>query len=382
MKRVLLLAAVFGACVLARAQVLSELSMPPNGDNQRAQVTQWIGPVKVAIEYHSPNVHGGGGADRTGHIWGELVRYGFFDEGFGPSRATPWRVGANESTLITLSHDVKVDGRDLKAGTYALFLDVEKEGPWTWIFSTNPGWGSYQYDPKYDALRVQSLAQTAPYTEFMTFNFEERRPDSATAVLQWETKRVAFKIQVPNVNELYVAEMRRDLMGWPGFNPQNWQNAAQFCATHKINLEEALVWANRAIDEPFRGAALGQRDFSTLRTKANVLEAMNRNAEADAIMEQAIKLPATNAFEINSYGRSLLAAGKKEKAMQMFQYNRERFPEDQFVPFVGLARGYTAMGDKAKAIESWETALKHVPENLKANIPVIQKALEKLRSGS
>ena len=69
----------------ASAQILSELSLPPNGNNERAEVTQWIGLVKVTIDYHSPNVHGGTGADRTGHIWGELVKYGFFDEGLGPS---------------------------------------------------------------------------------------------------------------------------------------------------------------------------------------------------------------------------------------------------------------------------------------------------------
>src|ERR1700724_3101592 len=94
---------------LSSAQVLSELSLPPNGNNERAEVSQWIGLVKVTIDYHSPNVHGGTGADRTGHIWGELVKYGFFDEGLGPSRATPWRAGANETTTITVSHDVKVE---------------------------------------------------------------------------------------------------------------------------------------------------------------------------------------------------------------------------------------------------------------------------------
>jgi hypothetical protein len=117
-------------------------------------VSQWIGPVKISISYHSPRVHFKG-AERTGHIWGELVLYGFFDDGFGPSKAMPWRAGANENTAITFSHDVKVEGKDLKAGTYALFLDVEKAGPWNWIFSNNStGWGSYQYDPKNDALRV------------------------------------------------------------------------------------------------------------------------------------------------------------------------------------------------------------------------------------
>src|SRR5437660_8812277 len=107
------------ACVpfrAAQAQVHSELAIPPNGDNERAEISQWIGLVKVTIDYHSPNVHGGGGADRTGHIWGELVSYGFTDQGFGPSHSAPWRVGANETTTLTVSLDVKIEGTDLKAG--------------------------------------------------------------------------------------------------------------------------------------------------------------------------------------------------------------------------------------------------------------------------
>src|SRR5262245_58876152 len=111
-----------GLGTIAVAQELSELALPPDGLNQKAEVSQWIGLVKVTITYHSPNVHGGGGADRTGHIWGELLKYGLFDEGFGPSRATPWRAGANESTTITFSHDVVVGGKPVRAGTYALFL--------------------------------------------------------------------------------------------------------------------------------------------------------------------------------------------------------------------------------------------------------------------
>ena len=82
--------------------------MPPNGDNSHAAVSQWIGPIKITIDYHSPNVHGGGGADRTGHIWGELIQYGFFDDGFGPAKAMPWRAGANENTTISFSRSQKI----------------------------------------------------------------------------------------------------------------------------------------------------------------------------------------------------------------------------------------------------------------------------------
>jgi tetratricopeptide (TPR) repeat protein len=368
--------------IAAFGQELSELSLPPggNGRSQRAEVSQWIGLVKITIAYHSPSVHGRGGADRNGHIWGELIPYGFFDEGFGPSKATPWRAGANESTTITFSHDVKVEGKDIKAGTYALFLELEKSGPWSWIFSTQAtGWGSYQYDPKNDALRVPVTPQSASYTEFLTYGFDDRRPASALAFLQWESKRVPFKIEVPNVNELYVAQMRKELLGWPGFNFQNWQTAAQFCADNKINLEEALVWADKAINEPFRGAAVGREDFSTLETKAAVLRAMGRDKEAEAVMERAFRLPGTPVLVIHIYASRLLAAGEKEKALEVFKFNQQQHPDEKFWTYLGLARAYTALGDKQNAIANWELALPNVPDSQKPNLPAFEKALKALK---
>lgn len=361
-------------------QVQSEISLPPNGNNQRAEVSQWIGLVKITIAYHSPNIHGGRGVDRTGHLWGEFIPYGFFDEGFGPSRSTPWRAGANESTTVTFSHDVKVEGKDLKAGTYALFLELVKDAPWVWIFSTHStGWGSYQYDPKNDALRVSVNPQAAAYTEFLTYGFDERRPDSAIAFLRWENKRIPFKIEVPYVNALYVAEMRKELQSWPGFNFQSWQNAAQFCADNKINLEEALVWAEKAINEPFKGAARGREDFSTLQTKAAVQQAMGRDADADATMDKAIRIVGTPALAIHQYGIRLLAAGRKDRAIEVFKFNYQQHPEEKFVTHVGLARGYTAAGDKENAIKNWEIALQNIPDNQKANLTLYQEALRKLK---
>ncbi len=370
---------LFGTVRFACGQEASELSLPPNGANERAEVSQWIGPVKVSIAYHSPNVHGGTGADRTGHIWGELVKYGFFDEGLGPSRATPWRAGANETTTITFSHDVKVEGKELKAGTYGLFLELEKDKPWVWIFSNNStGWGSFQYDPKDDVLRVSTNPQAVPYTEFLTYGFDERRPDSAVAFLQWENKRIPFKIEVPNVNELYVAEMRNELKSWPGFKYQSWQTAAQFCASHKINLDEALIWADKALTEPFKGPSRGHVDSSTLATKASVLQAMGRDSEADAIIDQALALPETDVVRIFIYAASL-PPGRAARALEISKANQQHHPEEQFWTYLGLAQAYTAVGDKGNAIKNWEIALLNVPPNARGSVPTYEKALKELR---
>jgi hypothetical protein len=360
----------------ALAGLAQGLTLPPNGDNQKSSVTQWIGPVSVTITYNSPNVHAPNGTDRKGHIWGELVHYGFIDQGFGSSKAAPWRAGSNENTTISFSNDVKINGKDIKAGTYGLFLAVQKEGPWTWIFSNNStSWGSYFYNDKEDALRVETTPEEAPYTEFLTYNFDNRDPNTTTAFLQWENKRVPFKIDVPNVNELYVATMRNQLRNSTGFDPRNYSQAAAFCARNKINLDEALVWADAGMN-PQLG---GQEDFNSLSVKAQVLNAMNKTAEAETVMDKAINHPSASVQAIHQYGRTLLAEKKNEKALQIFKLNRERHPEDKFTTYVGLARGFTAVGDTKNAIKNWEIAIKNIPENQKANVGLYEAELKKLK---
>jgi len=356
-----------------------QLTLPPSGDNQHASVSQGMGLVNVTIDYNSPNVHAPDGTDRVGHIWGELVPYGFADLGPGYSRKAPWRAGANENTTITFSHAVKVGGQSIAAGTYGLFLDVQKEGPWNWIFSKNSsGWGSYHYDAKDDVIRVPTTPVDAPYTEWLTYGFEDRQPASTTAYLQWENKHIPMKIEVPDANEIYYTQMSNELCGRAGFDYNSLATAAQFCAQNKIHLDQALVWADAAISDVFAG----REDFTTFQAKAAVLRAMNRQADAEAVMNKAINHPTASIQAIHQYGRSLLAEGQSQKAFEVFKLNRERHPDDKFTTFVGLARGYTALGDKKNAIKNWETAIKNLPENQVSNKAIYEAELKKLKGGA
>ncbi len=364
---------VFAMLAFASFGFAQSWASPPRGNNQKAKVTQNIGPVEISIAYSSPHV-----GDRTGHIWGELVPYGFQDQG-GGFNPMPWRAGANENTVIKFSHDIKVEGKDLKAGTYALFLVPAKEGPWTWIFSNNStSWGSFFYDQKEDALRVEVTPIDAPFTDYLLYGFDDRTPNYATAYLQWEKKRIPLKVEVPNANEIYLSMIRNQLRSPVGFDYRNYSQAANFCAQNKINLEEALKWADRAIN-PLMG---GKEEMTTFQAKAAVLRASGKDEDADALMNKAIKLPSTSVAEIHQYGRGLLNAGKKEKAMEIFKYNAQKnLATDKFTPNVGLARGYTAMGDTKNAIKYWEEAIKNIPENQKGFIKTYQGELDKLKAG-
>ena len=63
----------------------------------------------------------------------------------------------------------------------------------------------------------------------------------------------------------------------------------------------------------------------------------------------------------------------------VFKFNAAQHPDEKFYSRVGLARGYTAMGDKTNAIKNWELALQNVPEEQKPNLPIYQKALDDLK---
>ncbi|MFN7118838.1 MAG: DUF2911 domain-containing protein, partial [Saprospiraceae bacterium] len=178
MKKITLLTALLVSAFTSFAQ----LTTPPSGDNQKSVTTQYIGALAhVTITYNSPDVTAPNGESRTGKIWGQLVPYGLTDQGFGTSKAAPWRAGSNEGTTIEFSHDVTVQGKALPAGKYGFFVIVEKEGPWTLIFSKNASaWGSYFYNDKEDALRVQATPEKTEYHEWLTYEFIDRQAESTT----------------------------------------------------------------------------------------------------------------------------------------------------------------------------------------------------------
>ncbi len=168
--------------------------------------------------------------------------------------------------------------------------------------------------------------------------------------------------------------MRTDLHGFAGFNWQNWQQAAAFCAQNKINLPEGLKWAERALSDPTWSG--GQENFTTLAT-LSLLQGMNgRTEEAAKTFDKALNHPGAQPVQIHMAARQLMAAGNKDQAMRVFQFNAKRFP-NQWPVHVGLMRGYAAMGDKKKALEEAKLALAQAPdEGNRKNLQGLVKQLE------
>jgi hypothetical protein len=126
-------------------------------ESPRETATGAAGSADIKIEYGAPSVRGR-------KIWGDLVPYGQI-----------WRTGANPVTEITLSKDIKVQGRVLHAGKYSIFT-IPGQDEWKVIFNSETGqWGikddgSANDDPSKDVLTVTAKAEKSKeFHEKMTF---------------------------------------------------------------------------------------------------------------------------------------------------------------------------------------------------------------------
>ena len=326
------------------------LTVLPSGGNKKAMVGEQIGLTKVVINYDRPGVKG-----REGKIWGQLVPVGYTDQGFGTSKAAPWRAGANENTTFEFSNDVKIEGKSLPAGTYGFFIAYDPN-ECTLIFSKNStSWGSFFYREDEDALRVKVKPATLQNTvEWMKYEFSDESENSAIVSLQWEKLSIPFKIEVDYVKD-QLASFRRQLRNSEGFIWESWNQAAQWCLQRNVNLDEALLWADSATSVSFGG----DKSFQAASTKAQILAKLGRNDEADAVLKKA--LPNASMFELHGYGRSLIAQKKTKEALDIFKMNFDKNP-NQFTTLVGLVRGYSANGDYKNALKYANQALPLAPD--------------------
>jgi tetratricopeptide (TPR) repeat protein len=367
MKKQLLLASGF---FLILVQLNGQgLRLPNSGVNQPSLIGRTVGVTNIEIRWNSPGVKG-----REGKIWGtEIAPYGFEILGFGSDKPSPWRAGADESTNIKFSTDVKINGQFLKAGTYGFFIALYPDSS-VLIFNKNTeGWGAYFYNSELDVLRVKTIQQKdqKESVERLSYSFSKQVSNSVEIALEWERWRIPFTVDVDLANTT-LASIRTQLSGALGFDPPSLQAAANWCLVNNVNYEEGLQWINRASDPSLGGV----QSFRTLSIKTGLLEKLNRKEEADKIMSVAIENG--TAIELHQYGRSLLAQKKNAEAMKVFEKNFTKY-KGAWPTNVGMMRGYSAMGNYKKALEHAKLALPQAPDDI--NKKSLEAAIKTLSEG-
>lgn len=355
---------LFTLIVISASAQIGPLTSEPDGGNKKASVSEQVGVVKIAINYSRPGVKG-----REGKIYGtNVAHYGFVDQGHGTSYSAPWRAGANENTTISFSHPVKVEGKDLPAGTYGFFIALGEQES-TLIFNKiNTSWGSFYYDPAEDALRVNVKNQSLDKSvEWLKYEFNEQTPNSVVISMSWEKRMIPFTVTIER-EALQIAAFRNDFRTTRPY--YDYIQAAQWCLQNNVELEQALAWIDRGTY--FR--IMGEKNFRTLSTRANVLRALGRNDEAKKTMDEA--LPMGTITDVHFYGRQLVNQKQIDEAFKVFKMNYDKSPKE-YTTNIGMARAYSAKGEYKKALTYLKVALPVTPdEGAKRNVESLIQRLE------
>ena len=322
-----------------------ELNLPRQ--SQRAVVTPALGITDITVNYHRPLANGR-------KVWGGLVPYG-----------QVWRAGANENTTIQFTDDVTIEGKPLAAGTYGLHM-IPNENEFTVIFSKmSTAWGSFSYKQDEDALRVSVKPSPRRGNNALRYDFDQLKPDSAVLTMTWDKVAVPINISV-DVNKTTAASLQKQLRGLSQYDWQAWNDAATWYLTAKYDYDQGLKDADPSIQNEER--------FENLDTKANLLTAMGKTTEANAVRQQA--LGKANAQQLYAYGRQLLKVDHKpQEAYAVFHELVKRYP-DAWVSHLAQARLDTGDGKYDQAVAQIKQSFNGAPDNIKPQLEALQKQLE------
>ena len=108
-----------------------------------------------------------------------------------------WRAGANEATTFETNTDLVVNGKELKAGKYALYA-IPGQATWTIVLNSDWNrWGALAPDAQKDVLRTDvPVNNAAEKKENFEISFENA--DAAGAVnldLHWDKSLVRIPLR-------------------------------------------------------------------------------------------------------------------------------------------------------------------------------------------
>ncbi len=148
--------------------------------SQRGTVSQYVALTTITVSYGRPVARGRA-------LFGQLVPWD-----------SVWHPGADSATRVVFDHDVKVEGHELKAGEYSLWLVPREHRPWTVIFSR----AAHVFHKPYpgeadDVLRVDVTPEPASDVETLEIEFPLVLRDEAVMRIHWGTIGVPIRIKAP-----------------------------------------------------------------------------------------------------------------------------------------------------------------------------------------
>jgi len=192
-----------------------------------AKIEQKVGLTDVSVTYSRPSMRG-----RT--IFGDLVPYDKL-----------WRTGANGYTLVSFGDDVKIDGQDVKAGTYSVFTIPGKE-TWEVFFYTDTQGGGTPAEWDDAKVVAKTTAKVWPIempVESFTITMDDLSSNGATLGILWEKVYVGVKFEVPT-DASVMSDIDKAMAG-PSAN--DYYAAAVYYSSEGKDISKAKEWMDKAM---------------------------------------------------------------------------------------------------------------------------------------
>jgi hypothetical protein len=255
---------LMGAMIAVSANA-QELKMPAASPS--STIKQEFSTSNIEISYSRPSVRGR-------KIFGDVVPYG-----------QVWRTGANGATKVTFGEDVSVNGKEIKAGTYAIYT-VPGEKEWKVIINTGvSNWGVSGFNEKDDvATFTVPVIKTTETVQTFTMSIDNITSRSAEISMAWENSKVVMKVVADNDKRI------TDYLENAIENPKRpYQQAANYYLETGKNLDKAAMYADKAIQE-------NPQAFWLYWLKARILQKQNKKAEAIAAANKAAEMAAPTPY--------------------------------------------------------------------------------------
>lgn len=176
----------------------------------------------IEVNYSRPAIKGR-------KIFGDIVPFGKL-----------WRTGANSPTKITFGEDVKIAGKELKAGTYQL-ITIPSQSSWDIIFNKGTD-GVFNYHPEENVLKVTVPSSSiSQLVESFTIQIANITANKLDIQLAWEKTQVSIPVET-EIDGKILATIAKVMSQ----DSKPYFEAASYYFEKGLQLDKALEWVNKA----------------------------------------------------------------------------------------------------------------------------------------
>ena len=265
------------ALALGSTIATAQLNLPNASPD--AEFKQQVGFTEIEVKYSRPSARGR-------MIFGQLIPFGEL-----------WRTGAHDATTIRFSEAVKLNGKEVPAGTYTLFT-IPRENEWTIVINkATEMHGTSDYKEEQDLMRFSVVPEkTSRYFETFTIEINDFGKDEAALLIAWENMLARVKITT-NVDDKVMAEINERINVKKEDRPSLFYQSALYYFNNNKDLKQAYTWSQTANSKT--------QDASYLQLQAKIEAAMGNYAAALKTLKTSTDLATTKKLD------QIIAANEK-----------------------------------------------------------------------